>query len=81
MAVRSQPHRLDWLIQPESLEDCSHKLSVQFESADQMFQTLFEDLSALNDTVSALSTSTSATGSGSTGVSMAKVLTRVMVRN
>ena len=42
---RPQPYRIDWTIEPTSLEDCSDKLATQFESIDQMFQLLFEDLS------------------------------------
>ena len=41
---RPQPYRIDWTIQPTTLADCSDKLATQFESIDQMFQVLFEDL-------------------------------------
>ena len=69
---RAQPFRIDWPVSDAPIEP---RLAQQFESIDQMFQTVFEDLAGLNTSVTAVS------GTSSTGVSMAKVLTRVVVRN
>ncbi len=47
---RPQPYRIDWTQAPSTLEDCSAQLATQFESIDQMFQLLFEDLGATDTT-------------------------------
>ncbi len=82
---RPQPYRIDWTSQPTDLDDCSQKIATQFESIDQMFQLLFEDLHEAGTTPGATGPTgpTGGTGaSGPTGVAnMAVVLTRVMVRN
>jgi hypothetical protein len=43
---RPQPYRIDWTVEPQSLPEAHQRLATQFESIDQMFQTLFEDLAS-----------------------------------
>jgi hypothetical protein len=72
---RSQPYRIDWTEHPADPDRLNERLGSNFESIDQMLQMLFDDLAALSLSV------TGAAASGASGVSMARVLTRVMVRN
>ena len=61
MTVRAQPNRVDWPGRPDSLELCSDWLGTQFESVDQMFQILFEDVANIDPGP------TGPTGAGVTG--------------
>lgn len=54
MAIKSQPHRLNWSGEARDMAEVNRRLADQLYKADQMFEIIFKAISDLTTRIEAL---------------------------